>query len=1447
MARTTNATANVTVLMNGESAVAMVKELTDRAETLRRRMMDAYKAGNNAFGDMLKKQLQEVSRLQRGLTTATYDYSKVLKNINGATLRDLEKTKRALRAQLQGLVQGTQQFIEKSKQLQQVSAQISRINGNLREQQTGWSRAANAFNKYFGVISSTMAAFAGVQFGLKKAKEEAAKMDDAYADVMKTTGMTKDEVLQLNEAFKKMDTRTGREQLNMLARDAGKLGVAKTDVLGFVEAGNQINVALGEDLGDDAIKNIGKIISVFEKMQTDLQQMDLKQQMLSIGSAINTLGQSSTASEPYMVEFTQRLSGVAAQAGLSIQNVLGFASALDQSGQAVEMSATSLQKFIMKLMEDPAKFARIAGLEVKQFTQLLNTDANAAIKTVLAALGEKGGFQQLIPIFKEMKMDGARAVGTLSALATNINAVDEAQVIANKSFAEAISLTNEYNIKNDNLQAKLDKARQRTKDLSEELGRKFQGPMFSAIKLWNNFLALIVHTPKEVYILLAAIAAYAIAVNSATVAKKAWILVTKAWHGVALTARLVSLAWAAGISTLTGNTIRATAAWKMFNASFNKTAIGAVITIIGALVIAMYKLATATSATKKIYKEFQAELEKERINSNGLFEALKRSNEGTKERADLLKKINEKYGEYLSNQLSEKSSLDDIAKAQREVNREMEIAFAARAKDKARQEVLDDQLPKQIDALNKIRDEAAKKIGKDAANTMAAGLRDLFDAGKGMFSTEVGQFIQSFNIGAHHFYSELMKYGTVVRKTKSELRAIDDEYRTILGNNTAGKTISESTVSNTTDPTDPIEPDEKVKKQRERLKILEDELETAHQKRLQEIEKARNDENTTEARYHLEATQEDALHYHKRTEALKQFLATITDEALKADVSKKLEESQTKQLTATRKAEEDFVALFKESRDKQLKIVQDSYDKQEAAMQKSLADEKITQEQYEFAMLGVEKAAADNRLKVQRNYQEDVQELELQSAELKRKTVEDANEAVIAAEIDAAKKRQKLVETLANNERDFKKQFNLLTLEDEKKLQLDLLENVYQARKGMLEMQGQDTTELTAAYELAKTNIIRDAEQNRFNLLQELGLTNWQQEYDMEMEQLQNLLDNKAITEEQYEKAKFRLRVKYAGKYVDYLAGQFSNAVEAIQNAETANVETNKEKELTALRQQREQGLITEEQYNAQKEQIEYDAAQKKLDIEKKYADVNFAIKVATIIASTAVAIMQGFAQLGPIGGAIAAVLMGVTAGFQIAAANAEREKVKSMTLDSPSSSSSTTQRVVLPGREEGGYTSPLSSWRGDGGEVVEREQDGRIFRARRRRQRGYVEEPTVLTGEAGAEFVVNDEAVANPTIRPVLDIIDIAQRNGSIGTINLPQLIRTAGYEQGGYTQPVATADQPPLPAAATDKALIAIITETRDLLRDIKSNGVKAPIVISEFEKKQSLLTKSRAYGTR
>ena len=335
-----------------------------------------------------------------------------------------------------------------------------------------------------------------MSLAFRKLSQDAAAMEDTYADVMKTTGLTREEVGDLNDELKKMDTRTAREQLNLLARDAGKLGMStKKDILDFVEAGNIINVALGEDLGEDAIKQIGKMSNVFQTATKEIADQDLKGRMLSIGSAVNEVAQSSSASEPYLVAFAGRLGGVAAQAGIGIDKILGFASALDQDMQAVEMSATALQKLIIKIMSSPAEFAAIANMEVGKFTNLLQTDANEAIKTVLRSLTEKGGFQQLSPIFQEMGLDGARAVGVLSSMANGIDRIDEAQSIANKSMIEATSVLDEYNIKNENAQAQLEKRKKQFQDAAEELGNRLNPALLKS----TSYFTYLVKAMPAVY------------------------------------------------------------------------------------------------------------------------------------------------------------------------------------------------------------------------------------------------------------------------------------------------------------------------------------------------------------------------------------------------------------------------------------------------------------------------------------------------------------------------------------------------------------------------------------------------------------------------------------------------------------------------------------------------------------------------------------------------------------------------------------------------------------------------------------------------------------------------------------------------------------------------------------------------------------------------------------
>ena len=344
------------------------------------------------------------------------------------------------------------------------------------------------------------------------------------------TGMTKDEVKALNEEFKKMDTRTPRTELNELAGTAGRLGIqAKEDVLEFVEAADMINVALGEDLGEDAIKNIGKLSDMFGD-----SSKSMKENMLAIGSAVNSVAQSSSASEPYLVEFTARMGGVAKQAGLAITDVMGFASALDQNMLRSEMASTALSGLIMKIYQEPAKYAKLAGMDVKEFSDLMEKDVNTAVLTFLESLGKMGGMNQMAPVLKEMKLSGAEAAGVISTLAGNVAKVRKEQRQASQAFAEGTSIVNEFGVQNSTVQAELDKAKNRFAEVRVELGEKLlpvMKYMVSTGSLTVKGLSAIVSVLFEYKgaILTAgtAIGTYTLLVNGATLATKAYEGITK--------------------------------------------------------------------------------------------------------------------------------------------------------------------------------------------------------------------------------------------------------------------------------------------------------------------------------------------------------------------------------------------------------------------------------------------------------------------------------------------------------------------------------------------------------------------------------------------------------------------------------------------------------------------------------------------------------------------------------------------------------------------------------------------------------------------------------------------------------------------------------------------------------------------------------------------------------
>ena len=461
-----------------------------------------------------KKQAKELRNLKQ-----QYDDLFTEIGIGNLSLKELGNRQRELNAILRNLDPSLPQWKQYNQQLKEVNARIRELRNEAKETQFSIAKLADGFNRYAAIGASVIASLTGVALTARKCVDEYAQMEEAQSQVIKYTGMTKEETEALNESFKQMDTRTPREELNRLAGEAGKLGISSRDqVLEFVEAADMINVALGEDLGEDAVKNIGKLSQMFGD-----GSRTLKEDMLAIGSAVNQVAQSSSASEPYLVEFTARMGGVAKQANLAVTDVMGFASALDQNMLRSEMASTALQGLILKIYQEPAKYAKLAGMDVQEFVNLVNTDVNEALLQFLGTLGKMGGMAQMSPILKEMKLSGAEAAGVISALAGNIDQVRREQENANQAFIDGTSIINEFGVQNNTVQAGLDKAKKQFKDVRVELGEQLLPVMkymvttgSLTVKGLKQVVSIMVDYKSEILTAGAAVVTYTLYLKAAT-------------------------------------------------------------------------------------------------------------------------------------------------------------------------------------------------------------------------------------------------------------------------------------------------------------------------------------------------------------------------------------------------------------------------------------------------------------------------------------------------------------------------------------------------------------------------------------------------------------------------------------------------------------------------------------------------------------------------------------------------------------------------------------------------------------------------------------------------------------------------------------------------------------------------------------------------------------------
>ncbi|EFL46913.1 hypothetical protein HMPREF9296_2498 [Prevotella disiens FB035-09AN] len=593
--------------------------------------------------------------------------------------------------------------------------------------------------------------------------------------------------------------------------------------------------------------------------------------------------------------------------------------------------------------------------------------------------------------------------------------------------------------------------------------------------------------------------------------------------------------------------------------------------------------------------------------------------------------------------------------------------------------------------------------------------------------------------------------------------------------------------------------------------------------------------------------------------------------------------------TTKKSADPDDVATknFAHDRKQDIEEATRAYQEDLNVLKEALAQKRIKQEEYNAYITALNIQHQNNLLNIEKDYQQRANATTMTSAEKRKSLIESQDKAVAnqhqaatTAYIDMEKQYYGSLEQLQKMAQSSAPQ----TLQQELDTKLMMLEGYY---KTSLQMAGEDAArqlEVAKAYEAAKaqitteyakklqeqqaqarqqygletfeehlqaqrqkakedcekkklteeqyqqalTNIENQGEEHRLQLRQQYGLASQQEIFDAEMAMLKQHLDNKEITEAEYEEAKKNLKIQKAKEAFDYFANLAGGAVKALQDAEMANVDAKYDAEIESAKQA---GKDTSA--------IEKKKAEEKLKIQKKYADVDFAIKASQIIADTSVAIMRAYDDL-PLPAAIAAsVLIGATGIAQLAAANAERQKVKRMSLNGGGGASASASGTrVATGLESGGSID------------VEREQDGKRFHAAYDpNRRGFIDKPTVIVGEGGyghsKEWVASNAAVENPTIAPILDIMDRAQRAGNIRTLDMNKFLlqQAQGRAAGGSVTKQAV----PTISQAYHGQDAEVTKRLIELLEDMKTNGVRSIVGLTELDAKQQLQEQIRKVASK
>lgn len=749
---------SVNLMINGQQAAETLANLKKHALDLSEQIAKAAAAGDKLTLQKLRKELRDTNRQIKEMESSTMQVDNVLRRLDKATPKELQKTLQTLNKQLDYMERGSDAWTAQAQRIRLVKEEIARVNGELTKSQTFLERFNSKWQEWQTVAVGGVAALTGTVMAGKKAVQMYAEMEQEMASVRKYTGMTAEQVEHLNEQFKKIDTRSSREELNRLAQEAGRLGKSsEEDVLGFVKAADQINVALDE-LGDGATLQLSKLTSIFG----DEERLGTERSLLAVGSVINELSQNCTAGASYLAQFGQRLAGVGAQAGMTVPQVMAFGAVLDSQGQKVEMSATALSKLIMNLFKNTEKIATATGMDLEKFNAALKNSTNEGLLMLLNRLNELGDMSVLAPVFADMGENGARASAVISALAGNVDMLIWEQQEAAKAFDEATSVTKEFEVQNNTVQAGLDKARKGFQEMAISLGqelmpvmRHFISTTSATMRVMLQLVKFIKEHKTAILSLAAAVATYTVAVNLALIKEKlhaAFIAIkTAALH----VHKVAVLAASVAYNRMTGNVVRANAAMKLLNATMMMNPWGLVAGAIVGVGVALYSIFKNSKDAAKEQKKLTAEQErqlriqkqiddhnkavdeeyaKQAATVTSLTKVVNNSNLSLEKRREALKRLQEIVPDYHASLTDEGKLIND----NKDALDNYLVSLKQSIRMKMNQEKLEDIATQQIPIEDNIKrleqqNEAFKRVIEDAKRAAESG----DDAKKKKMSQEI--------------------------------------------------------------------------------------------------------------------------------------------------------------------------------------------------------------------------------------------------------------------------------------------------------------------------------------------------------------------------------------------------------------------------------------------------------------------------------------------------------------------------------------------------------------------------------------------------------------------------------------------------------------------------------------------------------------------------------------